>query len=461
MVQLIKINNEGETGFFSSQFQDIITIPKEGQVALVSSTFSMGLSNIDMTAENNTLSFFRKGGAGGGAGEPVIDVTVPTGRYSQSSFIQQLRTSINSVQTILTQKENSADVPRGFDINPAVTDDGYFSLSFGKTDYIELDDTDTTMYGVTYASSVFTAGAGSGADFNYPHVVFSTDHFQNGSGQAHLELSGNGFVGLCVQQLNGTVVESDITYGILAKGGDSYYGVLNGTKTSLGVVPDFSKTQVITLESGKISFFEEATLLVEYNYDYNTAGYFLGAGVQNTGATITSIYMNPTSFLTTEGNYTYHNDTNTAEIFRLVGASAPMLFSITLNSNLTEMLGYTKSTLRVKALQKTFIAQVPFKDAVLAESVEVHLVNVGDIKSYDSNTKKIQQIIGIIPLGSATVGNNIPYSFPELLYIDLNNRYDIPVSSLQFRVLGADTGSEIQFEGGITMTLAIKKRAEI
>jgi hypothetical protein len=419
-------------------------------VALVNSTFSMGLNNIAIDSSNNTLSFNRK------SNEGLMNVTLDEGNYTQTALLQEMRTKINTAQTLL-QTGNTAN---GFDINPSLNTNGNFTLTFGKTDQFQVVDTNSKVEKMTYAIDVFTATGASGSNFNYDKHVMADKRFNNGSGEAFCIVSDNGFFGLFADPLNGTIVEADIKYGLMFDTG-TYYSVVDGSKTSLVVAPDFTQIMSIELKEGKLTFYEGATVLFEVDYDYNTPGYYVGAGVQKNGQTIESLWYNPDSFTTTNTaeDTVYHNDNDVYEIFSL-GAIAATVFQMTLNSDLALKLGFTRTILRASAIQKTFTAINKFKDSNLSESIEVHLINVGEIKSYDSVSTGVQRIVGIIPIGSAIVGNKVSYSVPDILYVDFNNKFVIPVSTLTIRLLGASSGQEIIFEGGINLVLAIKPRSE-
>jgi hypothetical protein len=453
MVKLIKLNNDTDSGYFTSQFSDIINIEPDSQVALVNSTFSMGLNNIAIDSSNNTLSFNRK------SNEGLMNVTLDEGNYTQTALLQEMRTKINSAQTLLT----TGGTTNGFDINPSVNTDGKFALTFGKTDQIQVVDTNSKVEKMTYAADVFTATGASGANFNYDKHVMADKRFNNGSGEAFCIVSDNGFFGLFADPLNGTIVEADIKYGLMFDTG-TYYSVVDGSKTSLAVVPDFNKVLSIELKEGELTFSEDTDVLFETGYDYNTPGYYIGAGVQKNAEEIESFFYNPDAFTTTwettaNIDAVIHNDNDVYEIFSL-GAIAATVFQMTLNSDLALKLGFTRTILRASAIQKTFTAINKFKDSNLSESIEVHLINVGEIKSYDSVSTGVQRIVGIIPIGSAIVGNKVSYSVPDLLYVDFNNKFVIPVSTLTIRLLGASSGEEIIFEGGINLVLAIKPRSE-
>jgi hypothetical protein len=385
-----------------------------------------------------------------------MNVVLDEGNYTQTGLLQQMRTKINSAQTLL----DTGGTANGFDVNPSVNNDGKFTLTFGKTDQIQVTDANSKVEKMTYAADVFTATGASGANFNYDKWVMADKRFNNGSGETFCIASDNGFFGLTADPLSGTIVEADIKYGLMFDTG-TYYSVVDGTMTNLSVVPDFTKIISFELQNGKLTFFENATDLFSTDYDYNTPGYYVGAGVQKNGQTIESLWYNPDSFTTTNiaEDTVYHNDNDVDEIFSL-GAISATVFQMTLNSDLALKLGFTRTILRASAIQKTFTAINKFKDSNLNESIEVQLINVGEIKSYDSVSKQTQRIVGIIPIGSAIVGNKVSYSVPDLLYVDFNNKFVIPVATLTIRLVGASSGEEIIFEGGINLTLAIKPRSE-
>lgn len=287
------------------------------------------------------------------------------------------------------------------------------------------------------------------------------DKFQRGCGEASASFSDNGFMGLLIEPLldGATVSASDIAYGILFDG-SWYYSVLSGVSAQLATVPTFGNRIRMKLEGGYISFYEDATLIWQTTYNYNEPAHYFAFGLQKTAQTVTDPYFNPYSFASTDanGDITY-NDFDANE-YHQIGAVKATIFTMILNSDLALLLGFRLSLLKGSAVQKTFQAVDTFKDSSLAESVEIHFVNAGDFKSYDSVTKKQQQIIGVTPLGSAVVGSKISYSFPELMYVDINNKYEIPLSTMTFRIVGSSTGEELVFEGGITLTLAIKPKNE-
>jgi len=453
MVRLIKINNEEDSGFFTNQFQEIINFEADSQVALVNSTFSIGLNNIILGSSNNTLQYKRINT------ELMIPVTLDIGSYTQTALVEEMRQKINASQTIMYD----GITPLGFDINPAVNADGKFTLSFEKTDFIESDATNCTLYNMALAGNVWTAGSASGAIFSYNKWVSTKAKLNNGSGLAQCTPSDNGIFGLMVDPPATASTLTPTDFGIALAydtGTNTYWKVINGERTTLSTVPAFTQL-FIKLESGSVSFYEGATELFSEAYDYNTTGYFVVSALQKLNATVSDFSFNEQSFKitnSTEG-YTIHSPDNMLEIIQL-GALAPRVFDMRFPKKLATLLGFSVSILRVQAISKTFTASVKLVDSILDESIEVHLINVGDIKSYDSVSKKTQRIIAVIPLGSIVVGNRLAYSAPELMYIDLNNKFAVPISSLTFRIVGAESGEEIIFESGVVMTLAVRSKKE-
>ena len=459
MVQLIKINNEEDSGFFTNQFQEIINFEAESQMALVSSTFSIGLNNIEVTNTNNTFRYKRKNS------EAWIDVTLAIGKYTQKAFIEEFRQQVNASAPLLYTTRIIDPITSdtvGFDVNPATDSNGKFTLSIGKTAKVNVSDVTSEMNNMTYGANVFTSNGADAGAFNYDKWVFTQLKFNNGSGQAFCTPSDNGFLGLMAEppESGDTITIQDIPIGLAYTTG-AYYSVIDGVSSLLagGGVP-FVKVYM-RLESGKVKFYEGLVLLFETDYDYNTTGYYVVSGLQKTGKTISNLSYNPQSFTstnTTEG-YITHNNTSVEEIVQLDAVYATK-FDMELNDELASLLGYLTTDLTVTAVSKTFTANTKFINSIIDESIEVHLINVGDVKSYDSVSKKSQRIIAVIPLGTVIEGNRLAYSAPELMYVNLNNKFPIPISSLTFRIVGAESGDEIIFESGVTMTLAVKSRKE-
>ena len=246
MVKLIKINNEEDSGFFTNQFQQIITFEADSQVALVNSTFSIGLNNIVIDNNNNQLRYKRKDN------EAFTQVALTTGNYTQTGFIEHMRQSINASQSVLTEGANNY---RGFDINPAVNTGGYFTLSFEKTDFLAVNTVRSTSRSMAYAGTTWTSSGVAGAVRNYNKWVFTDLKFNNGSGYSQCTPSDNGFYGLFVEpaESGSTINKDNIRYG-LEFDATNYYKIVDGVSTTLAEVPNFTDVLSIKLESGKIAF---------------------------------------------------------------------------------------------------------------------------------------------------------------------------------------------------------------
>ena len=193
-MKLIKISNSANDGFFTNAFSNVIDFEADSQVALVNSVFGIALNNIVVDATNNTLKFTRVvGNNPNNPTEPYFDVVLILGNYTQLSFIQMLRTQINSIQTVLY----GGNTPFGFDINPVIND-GYFSLSYEKTPYQLVNTTNSVVNNMNpdapFNNTWISAMAGTA--YNYKSWIFAPDIFQRGSGYAYASINDRGFFGL-------------------------------------------------------------------------------------------------------------------------------------------------------------------------------------------------------------------------------------------------------------------------
>lgn len=390
------------------------------------------------------------------------ELLIPSGTYSQSGLISQMRTQLNIVQTLYTEGANIL----GFDLNPAILDTGKFSLSFSKSEMIDITDANCNLNKMTYVANVFTSTNPASANHTYDKWVTPTLKFNNGSGQGSAEFSDNFCLALLSDPIpiGQTLALSDIAIGLIADAG-SYYKVINNIETILNIVPNFGDVIKVVLELGKIKYYADLNLIFETPYDYNTSGFYLIAGLQNPAKKISNFDYTPQSFVDNASypGLTIYNDSNVQEVLHSdLNALSPKKFTLTFESNaLSNLLGYNTNILNVSANSKSFIANNIFRDSILNESIDVQL-NLGHIVSYDGFTGKSAPIIGVIPIASAeSFSDRLSYSSSELLYVDLNNKFAIPTTTLNMRILGSQTGVELVFEKGISLTLAVRTKENL
>lgn len=456
-MKLIKVSNKNQSGFFTTQFSEIINFEPNSQICVVNAVFSIGLENITIDNTCNKLSYTRKN-----LEVPISDVTLTNGKYSSNSLLQEMRTKINTAQTLYNEGVGNI---LGFDINPTINTEGRFVMSFSKSEMIDVINTNSSFVKMTYAANEFTSDNGpDAAVFNYNRFVIPNLKFNNGCGQCSAEFSNNFCFALITDPVTSVVVVSDMTFGLVADV-TSYFKVIDGVRTSLAIAPTFGQVIKIVLDLGKVKFYADAVLLFEEVYDYNTTGYYLCAGLQKQANTVNNFEYTPQSFVdtTSVSGQTLYNDSNLNEVLKDdSSALVPRKFTMNFTTpDLAKLLGYNVDELSCSANSKSFIASNYFQDSFLDESIDIQL-NLGKIVSYDGVSSKSAPIIAVIPIGSINSNfDRIVYDSNQFLFVDLNNRFSIPTTTLNFLILGSRNGKELIFEDGIALTLAVRTKENL
>ena len=93
-------------------------------------------------------------------------------------------------------------------------------------------------------------------------------------------------------------------------------------------------------------------------------------------------------------------------------------------------------------------------------SLSVELPQLGSMESYDGKTERRAQLVSVIP-SLVKTNQDMSYNAPYPIFVDINNAYDLVLSSLEVRVLDSATNLPVALENpACSLTFAFKTRKE-
>ena len=437
------------TASFSNLFTDQITISPYSQVALINASLSLTTITVNVNSGNNTFTF--KNTEGGDS----YSVSLRVGDYSSTSFLTELNRAMNS-QIPFTSGRN-------YQWSASTAGNNVLSFFWANSKSESLQDFEFTD-GVNLNTS-FNSGNATivgnevlGAQGKSYWYSGAETPFTFGSGKLSAKINCAGGFGLMKASNLPTEVmdDSNIVFGIFCNTSQVYQVVINGVrKTITGVTSTSAKIPALILSDGKISFIvdtSQSTFLelvddVDFPYDGSTLlpfaqvlGRYSGSGL---GISEMKWNRDPSVGFTSIGGQ----------------ASKP---SMTFNAGSRSLLGFTTDSVTVPSQVKstTFVGNNAIIDTTPPVSLSVELPQLGSMESYDGKTERRAQLVSVIP-SLVKTNQDMSYNAPYPIFVDINNAYDLVLSSLEVRVLDSATNLPVALENpACSLTFAFKTRKE-
>ncbi len=426
------------TASFSNLFTDQITISPYSQVALINASLSLTTLTVDVTSANNSMSIKQ-------ASIPSVTVTIPTGTYGSAAFVKLLSAALNQGLTVGSS---------GLMFQSSLSANNVLQISFrvGK-DATNTSDVDAVYSNMEFQSSKYQPTANPNNNVDKTWVYASpAERFIQGAGKLSVKMANTkGILGLIstTPAAGDSVLISDIKYGIRHRADGFYSTILNGVETiSTVTYSELTDTaQFLRLSQGKITFLitrssSDIVINSAVNYSYEDTA------------------LIPIILVESYGNFSqwsYNRDPFENSLFI---NNVSRNITITLPTGTRNLLGYADSTLSESTNDKTFVADNPLVDTTPPVSLSVELPQLGSMESYDGKTERRAQLVSVIP-SLVKTNQDMSYNAPYPIFVDINNAYDLVLSSLEVRVLDSATNLPVALENpACSLTFAFKTRKE-
>jgi len=480
-MRLVRITTENNNCFFESVFNSDLIIKPYSKIALSSFTTQLDNLNMVIDSQNNEISY-----SCDGAGN-IKTLTLPNGVYTSS-----------------TVQDFWIEVTRLFNQSMAYTKNQinrqwFCGIESGRATFKLLTGTrvapqSVVSTGLYVTKNLIPAGQGQGrmqrsdtiAPVGYDAYLYIKSPNNKGASSLRAtffkENSPNetGFI-LGYTSKNPTSLTINInpaeylyairytqfTYPVPVP----YKYIVNGVETSSTINPEEGDILSIDIFGGFLylkiyrSTTNDVYTLFYTSYNHQTDLFplltFVGVGTVINAIQFTSDpYYNITNSHTGPENLEASTNNNLVPIStKLVDTQCFIQFN---NPDLATVLGYNKSRIPISGFQSIaepdFIADKPFALRDFSESYVIELLNI-KLNSMDSLSHGERSILYIIPQLSA-IKEHVVYQAPQLIFLNINNTYDLNLREIKARVLKDDLSS-FRCYGLSEIVMIIKEKDEI
>lgn len=478
-MRLIRITTENNNCFFESVFNSDLIIKPQSKIALASFTTQLDNLNMVIDAQNNEISYSVDGP------NNIKTLTLPNGVYT-SSTVQDFWIEVTRLfNQSMSNTKNQINRQWGCGIVNGRAD---FKCLYG-TRVAPQNVISSGLY-VTY--NLISGGAGQGkmkkdpASGNTGNNAFLYIKSPNNKGVSSLRATffkedsptDSGFVlgytssnpTAGTQEIDPAIYLYGIRYTQFTTPSVPYKYIINGVETeSVGVYPEEGDILSIDIYNGKIYLrvYRSTTndfinlYTGDYNHQLNLFPLLLFVGI---GTVINAIQFTSDPFyniVNTQGGELILSANNNVVTIPTNKLSTQCFIQFN-NPDLATILGYNKSRYPIAGFENKdepdFIADKAFTLRDFSESYVIELLNI-KLNSMDSLSHGERSILYIIPQLSA-IKEHVVYQAPQLIFLNINNTYDLNLREIKARVLKDDL-SQFRCYGLSEIVMIIKDKDEI
>ncbi len=475
-MRLIRITTENNNCFFESVFNSDLIIKPQSKIALASFTTQLDNLNMVIDSQNNEISYSVDGV------NNIKTLTLPNGVYT-SSTVQDFWVEVTRIfnQSMEYTKNQ-------------VNRQWFCGIENGRATFKLLTGTrvapqNVISSGLYVTKNLITGGAGQGkmkkdpasGDIGNNAYLYIKSPNNKGCGVLRAtinndEISGeaSGFIlgYTSSNPISGTetINPTNYLYGIrYVDLNQPYKYIINGVETVSDFEPAIGDIIELTNYSGSLFFNlyrgdsndSELIHAVSYNHETNLFPLCLFVGVDtiiNAIQFTSDPYYNITNSHMGETILSANNNVVTIPANKV----ATQCFIQFNNPDLATILGYKKSRYPdsgyITIAEPDFIADKPFTLRDYSESYVIELLNI-KLNSMDSLSHGERSILYIIPQLSA-IKEHVVYQAPQLIFLNINNTYDLNLREIKARVLKDDL-SQFRCYGLSEIVMIIKDKDEI
>ena len=464
-MKIVRLTTTDRNALFDNEFQSGLTLKPNSKIALQNLVCESVNNTLTIAEGNDTVEYQLKDG-------DVNQIKLTHGNFSKSNvndlfadFQKKLNANLQNVANEL-----------GVEWKVRENNQQKVSIQYKRGTYSNFKDS-WVLNNTQTGSNNFRSTSASDTATN-ENNMFLTKIMCRGSGifRAKIKtLTNSGgpdanqgmFIGLTGTNPNGKTIisDSDLVVGLHARTTTSgYVKIVNGVRTVIGTNPSVDDIMELGIEEGKLicRLYNTSTpnypgsVLFEETYD----------GVSNYYPVIvfrgqeTNAILNPVAFIETP----FEPTTIEENLIEDLGVSAIPTPSPNPSKNflefkgvsLSQFLGFNNLRIPVSGTifknEVDYIANVKFEPTDISDTFLIEALNL-KLDSYDGFSSERRNILSVIPASDET--NRILYDSSYPVFIDLNNRNDIEVRNLRFRLLKNDL-SPITIRGLAIMTILIE-----
>ncbi len=462
-MKIVRLTTTDNNALFDNEFQSGLTLKPNSKIALQNLVCESVNNTLSINEGNDKIEYQLKDA-------DLNEIKLTHGNFSKSN--------VNSLFSDIQKKMNAnlQNVANELGVEWKVEEnqDQKVSIQYKRGTYSRFKDS-WVLNNTTTGSNNFRSTSGSDTATN-ENNMYLTKIMCRGSGifRANIKTlnssaspdDNQGFImGLVSTNPDGKTIipDSDVKFGLHARTTTSgYVKIVDGVRTVLATNPTVNDITELAIEEGKLvcriynttTPNYPGTVLFEETYN-GTSNYYplLVFRGQETNAIIdTSFIETPFEPTTIENN-----------LIEDFGVSIPIPapqpsknFLEFKGVSLARFLGFNNLRIPVSGTifknEVDYIANVKFEPTDISDTFLIEALNL-KLDSYDGFSSERRNILSVVPASDET--NRILYDSSYPVFIDLNNRNDIELRNLRFRLLKNDL-SPITIRGLAIMTILIQ-----
>ena len=471
-MRLIRLTTENENCFFESIFNSDLTIKPFSKVALSSFTTQLDNLNMVIDSQNNEIIYTVDGNTNSKT------LTLPNGVYTSSDIGDFWIETTRLFNASMEYKTNQINRQWRCSIQGGRAS---FELKTG-TRIAPQSVVSTNLF---TTKNLITGGAGAGkmkrgGGVENGAFLYMKSPNNKGCGSLRATLfsdsgTNGGFVlGYTLQNPSATTTiinPANYLYGIryvdLAQ---PYKYIINGVETVSSVSPLAGDIIEIANYGGTIYFFVYRAngITVEWVYDdisydhqTNLFPLLLFIGVNTI---IYNIQFTSDPYYNIVNTHTGPAivDNNLGVVVIPINQQPTQCFLQFNSPDLASILGFKKTRYPdvgfKNEAEPIYLAELPFTLRDFSESYVVELLNI-KLDSMDALTNGPRSILYVIPQLSQ-IKEHVVYQVPQLIFLDINNNYELSLREIKARVLKDDL-SQFRCYGLSELVLIIKEKDEM
>lgn len=464
-MKIVRLTTTDNNALFDNEFQSGLTLKPNSKIALQNLVCESVNNTLTINEGNDKIEYEIKDG-------DLNEVKLTHGNFSKSNVNDLFSDFQKKLNANLQNVANELGVEWKVEVNQ----DQKVSIQYKRGTYSNFKN-NWVLNNTQTGSNNFRSTSGSDTPSN-ENNMYLTKIMCRGSGIFRAKIktlidSGGGageqgmVIGLTGTNPDGKtiILDSDLKFGLHARTTTTGYGkIVDGVKTIIGTNPSVNDIMEIGIEEGKLvcRIYNTTTPnypgTVLFEETYNGVSNYYPVIIFN--GQETNAVLNPVAFMESPFDTTTIEDS----LIEDLGLSAIPVPSPNPSKNFLEFKGVSLSqflgfdNLRIPVsgtLLKSevdYIADNNFEPTDISDTFLIEALNL-KLDSYDGFSSERRNILSVIPASDET--NRILYDSSYPVFIDLNNRNDIELRNLRFRLLKNDL-SPITIRGLAIMTILIE-----
>lgn len=485
-MKLLRVTSNDSSGVIKSFLNQDLRLPPQSQIALGQLNTKVNDTEIEITQENNKITFETKAG-------DSKEIFLNTGVFNSNNFqvlLENLEQEINeAIGSLALVTENGNDkytisTRRNIGRQAQVTEivNGKVNIAFSQAKSIAyIDDLKShniknqlSFTGTSEATYRVKSTLANGKSEQYDHLTYQTHSMCKGVGVARCRIYGldttqdnsnNAGYTLILTKTNPdsfligsnaqSMTLSRIDFGIQCMdpyGTGVYSYIRDGIITNTSIQPNNTSPTSANNDVASIELIKDRIRMVVYQNDVVTPERPIPRILTETDYTYTDdLYMvlvihgNANGLAIGDVRWTpnpfFQPNSLVVPDHNEVGKATPkgqttvaVTHTLTFDQfDLANYLGYTELSYSITGKNVVFVADNEFKSLLKNDAFIIELQSL-QLDSYDTFQEQRKNILALVPYEETTDGS-VTYEASNLNFLDLNNQEPINITSLNMRLL--------------------------